>query len=224
MWVVPGSTASPSRSARSTSARSRPTIPASSRSTARRVHSRRSVATWSLRERPVWSLPPTLPTRSVSSVSRFMWTSSRAGSQAIAPASTSSRSPTSPRSRTATSSSVSSPARPSPRTCAIEPAMSSSASTASISIERVNSAIRASGPSPNRPPHNRMEASVPGRGPSYRVSPAGSARTRVVRGCGGTPGRGPISARPTAPRRAAARPPPRPSGPAAARRAARTRP
>ena len=77
-----------------------PTIPAASRSTARRVHSRRSVATWSLRERPVWSLPPTLPTRSVSSVSRFMWTSSRAGSQAIAPASTSSRRPTSPRSRT----------------------------------------------------------------------------------------------------------------------------
>ena len=160
----PGRTASPSRSARPTSARSRPTsagvqpVDRPAQSTAAR-----SVATWSLRERPVWSFPPTGPDRArSSSVSRFMWTSSRAGSHSTAPASTSARSETSPRSSVATSSSVSSPARPSPRTCAIEPAMSSSASAASTSIERVKSAIRASGPPSNRPPHIRI-ATPPAR-------------------------------------------------------------
>ena len=53
MCVVPGSTASPSRSARSSSARSKATRPSSRRSTARRAHRRRSVATWSFRDRPV---------------------------------------------------------------------------------------------------------------------------------------------------------------------------
>ena len=52
---------SPSRSASPTSARSRPRTAASSASIVRRSQSRRSVATWSLRERPVWSLPGQRP-------------------------------------------------------------------------------------------------------------------------------------------------------------------
>ena len=47
---------------------------------ARRVQSRRSVATWSFRDRPVWSLPATGPSRGVRAASRLRWTSSSAGS------------------------------------------------------------------------------------------------------------------------------------------------
>ena len=64
MWVVPGRTAVPSRSASSTSARSKSSSAPSSSSIERRVQSRRSVATWSLRERPVWSRPASGPTLS----------------------------------------------------------------------------------------------------------------------------------------------------------------
>ena len=59
---------------------------------ARRVQSRRSVATWSLRDRPVWSRPATGPTRSASADSRLRWTSSSAGSHTKRSAATSSAS------------------------------------------------------------------------------------------------------------------------------------
>ena len=45
-------------------------------SIASRTQRRRSVETWSLRLRPVWSLRPTSPMRSISARSMFMWTSS----------------------------------------------------------------------------------------------------------------------------------------------------
>ena len=48
------------------------------------------------------------------------------------------------------------PARPRPRTWAIEPARSSAASSRSTSIERVNASTRASLASLNRPPQSRM--------------------------------------------------------------------
>ena len=48
----------PDSSARPTSTACRSWSAAATRRAARRVHSRRSVATWSLRLRPVWSLPP----------------------------------------------------------------------------------------------------------------------------------------------------------------------
>ena len=156
MWVVPGRTARPSRSASPTSARSNPTSAASRRSIARRVQRRRSVATWSLRERPVWSRPATGPTRSARADSRLRWTSSRAGSQVKRSAATSSASDSSPVTSSSTCSPVSSPARPSPRTCAIEPEMSSAASSRSTSIELVNASTRASLASLNRPPQSRI--------------------------------------------------------------------
>ena len=73
----------------------------------RRVHRRRSVATWSLRLRPVWSLAPTSPASSVTRRSTAVWTSSSPGSEGeVAPA----RAPRPPgrgrSSSTATSSSV----------------------------------------------------------------------------------------------------------------------
>ena len=62
----PAARPSPRARASSTSARSKSSSAPSSPSIARRSHRRRSVATWSLRERPVWSLPATGPIRSVS--------------------------------------------------------------------------------------------------------------------------------------------------------------
>ena len=99
--------------------------------------------------------PAARPSRT-RAASTFMWTSSREGSQSSVPAAASRASAIRPSVRLATSSSVSSPARPSPRTCAIEPAMSSAARAASISIERVKSATRASVSPLNRPPQVRI--------------------------------------------------------------------
>ena len=52
-----------------------------SRSIASRTQSRRSVATWSLRLRPVCSLRPTSPRRSISARSMCMWMSSSSSSE-----------------------------------------------------------------------------------------------------------------------------------------------
>ena len=86
-WVKPGMTVSASRSAMSTTApcsrRTAATIP----SVSSRSMRRRSVTTWSLRERPVWSFLPASPMRRVSADSMFMWTSSSAGFHSKLPAS-----------------------------------------------------------------------------------------------------------------------------------------
>jgi hypothetical protein len=60
-------------------------------SQASRAQRRRSVATWSLRERPVCSFAPTSPSRAVRAASTFMCTSSFAASHTKVPARTSSR-------------------------------------------------------------------------------------------------------------------------------------
>ena len=63
---------------------------------------------------PCGACPATAPIRAASASSRFMWTSSRAGSQASVPASTSARRPSRPATSVSTSSGASSPARPRP--------------------------------------------------------------------------------------------------------------
>ena len=65
-----------------------------------------SVATWSLRERPVWSLPPTGPTISVSRRSIAMWMSSSESSKEKVPASISAATESRPWSSVRSSSSV----------------------------------------------------------------------------------------------------------------------
>ena len=64
---------------------SRSTVP----SACARVNIAMSVATWSLRERAVCSLPPTGPTISVSRRSTAMWMSSSSGRNGNSPASSS---------------------------------------------------------------------------------------------------------------------------------------
>ncbi len=100
---------------------------------ASRVHSRMSVATWSLRLRPVWSLPPTSPTSSTSALSTFMWTSSRSSLQAIFPARMVSRTFSRPARIARASSSETTPTFASMVTWAREPSMSCSASRWSTS-------------------------------------------------------------------------------------------
>ena len=65
-----------SRSHRLTNARCKAVSSLSTRSMASRDQSRRSVATWSLRLRPVCSFRPTSPRRSISACSTCMWMSS----------------------------------------------------------------------------------------------------------------------------------------------------
>ena len=69
----------------------KPASAASSASMASRTHSRKSVATWSLRERAVCSRPAAGPISSASRPSTFMWMSSSARLKANLPASISDR-------------------------------------------------------------------------------------------------------------------------------------
>ena len=72
---------SPASSARATSTRWSPSSAATISRAVRFVQSRRSVATWSLRLRPVWSLAPASPASSVTRRSTAVWMSSSDGSE-----------------------------------------------------------------------------------------------------------------------------------------------
>ena len=146
-------------------------------STARRIQSRRSVATWSLRERPVWSLPATAPSRSVRAASRLRWTSSSAGSQRARRPRRRRRRASSPATSVATSASASMPARPRPRTWAIEPSRSSAAS--SVDVDRrpkAATSLVAPGREPSAPEPHR-----PLRSPATALSPRLPANHAVIR-------------------------------------------
>src|SRR6266545_1978171 len=75
-WVKPGAGVPTWRAACSTSASTSSTRRAATPRTRSRRYSRRSVATWSLRDRPARSLPPSAPTRSSRPRSRAVCTSS----------------------------------------------------------------------------------------------------------------------------------------------------
>ncbi len=190
----PGRTARPvalgeARRARARSATSAP----SSASIERRVQSRRSVATWSLRDRPVWSVRPAARSSSPRAASTFMWTSSRAGSQSTRPGRrSSSASATRPSTsvRDLVRRSGCRPGRGRGRARS-SPAMSSAARAASIAIERVKSATRASVSPLNRPPQVRIVppscgalmlpgGSGAGRRAGYRSSGHGPRRAGAV--------------------------------------------
>ena len=113
-------------------ARPAPSISSSSSARAAREWARTSratsVATWSLRERAVCSLPPTGPTSSVRRRSTAMWMSSSAGSTRNESEATSSRTRASPRSSSARSPPSMIPARASMRAWASELSMSYGAS------------------------------------------------------------------------------------------------
>src|SRR3954468_15323535 len=112
-----------------------------------------------------------------------MWTSSSDSSQSNRPSAMSAASDSSPSTRIATSSPLRIPARPSPRTWAIDPLMSSAARAASTEIELVKAATRASVSPLNRPPQVRIEPPSVLSVPCY-PRPSASFRTGRLSGTG----------------------------------------
>jgi len=116
------------RSARSSSVDIRSLISSFPVSAWARVNIAISVATWSLRERAVWSLPPTGPSSSVSRRSIAIWMSSSSTWTSNVSSSISFRTAASPRSSETRSSAPMMPRLASIRACAIDWARSYGAS------------------------------------------------------------------------------------------------
>ena len=164
------------RSARSISARRSRARSPSSASMAPRSQSRRSVATWSLRERAVCSLLPASPASAVSRCSMLRWTSSSSRDHANSPRSISPSMVAIPRSIAARSAPVSTPTADSMRAWASDPAISTAASRRSKSTDAVKRLTRSATGSlkrPDQPPaaggeglDGTMAAMFPGRGRS----------------------------------------------------------
>ena len=164
---------------------------------------RRSVATWSLRLRPVCSRAPAGPASSVTRRSIAVCTSSSVGAKANVPAASSPATWSSASRTAATSVPSSKPARPSPRTCACEPRTSCGHRRWSNGRLAVYARSSSAGPDANRPCQRVAPVAVGGAGCSSPLA--------VTRGLGtARPGRpGPAAAppagrhpRPPRPRRA----------------------
>ena len=124
-WVSPGTTASgPAARPAPTRASISPARASTASAQACLSHRCRSVATWSLRLRPVWSLPPAGPTSSVRRRSTALWTSSSPSAKANLPDSSSPATWARPSSRSLLSPTSSTPAPTRPRTWARLPATS----------------------------------------------------------------------------------------------------
>mmetsp|Transcript_23554 Transcript_23554/g.63391 ORF Transcript_23554/g.63391 Transcript_23554/m.63391 type:complete len:210 (+) Transcript_23554:1024-1653(+) len=128
--------------------------------TSSRIHIRTSVATWSLRERPVWSLPPFGPMSSVRRRSFAVWISSSPGLSSNVPAAHSARTCSSPATICVFSSAVSVGEA---LAYAIEPFRSTSQKTLSKPIDALKRSISGSTSPENRAVHRtpRVAAMVP---------------------------------------------------------------
>ncbi len=155
-WVRPGIATSGCASARPTRASCSSAIrPPMIRAWSRR-YMRKSVAIWSLRERPARSLPPRSgPTRSSRPRSSAVCTSSSATVPVKLPSATSAASLSSPSCIRVSSSAVSRPAPCSTRAWAREPAMSYGARRQSKCTEAESFARASAGPAAKRPPQSR---------------------------------------------------------------------
>ena len=125
MWVKPGITVAACSSARSRNAAISPFSASATRRNSFFTHSRKSTATWSLRERAVCSLPAAGPISSASRASTFMWMSSSFSEKANLPLSISARIVFSPLAIFFWSARLMMPCSASISECAIEPLMSS---------------------------------------------------------------------------------------------------
>src|SRR5437773_2489220 len=126
--------------------------PRATRAVAPRVQSRRSVATWSLRDRPVCSLPATVPTSAYSNRSTRVCTSS-SGAPTAAPSASRSATRSRPSSSWCSSLGVSTPTRPSAWTQALLAATSWGQSRWSTGRLRFSASSASLGPRLKRPPH-----------------------------------------------------------------------
>src|SRR5688572_8630612 len=147
--------------ARATSASCSAASPASAWSIASRTHRRKSVATWSLRLRAVWRRPAAGPISSARRLSTVMWMSSSAQSSGTPSRSYSAATWSSPASIAFASSAEITPQAPSIAACALLAAMSCRQSALSNGIDALISRMIAEGPSAKRPPHIRLEPTMP---------------------------------------------------------------
>ena len=152
-WVKPGMIVSVCCSAKSSKPLCKRTNRAMILSVSSRSHRRISVATWSLRLRPVCSFLPTAPTISVRRDSTFICTSSSAIDQLNSPASISRSTCCRPSIIVATSSALKISHSLSMVACAIEPWISCRAKRWSKPTEAVKAATKLSVASLKRPPH-----------------------------------------------------------------------
>ena len=120
-----------------------------------------SSAIWSLRERPVWSFPPTAPIFSIRRRSMFMWMSSSSIRYGKAPVSSSARTSASPRRIASSSASARTPPLASARAQASLPRMSWGQSRWSKGREAVNARAEVSVGSEKRPPQGLFGAGNP---------------------------------------------------------------
>ena len=116
-----------------------------------RTYIRKSRATWSLRERAVWSRLPASPMRAVSRASTFIWISSLSAVNSTFPASMSARMDWRPCTMAAPSSAERMPVAASILAWAMEPVISSLYSRWSKEIDAFSSFTRASVSLPKRP-------------------------------------------------------------------------
>ena len=140
------------------------TRPPTTRACSRR-YIRKSVATWSLRERPARRRPPrSVPTRSMRPRSSAVWTSSSSSAGVNAPESTSASRRSRPSIIPSRCSSERSPAACRTRAWAREPAMSCGARRQSKWVLFDSAASAWSGPPAKRPPQRLTRAAgAPGR-------------------------------------------------------------
>jgi hypothetical protein len=120
---------------------------------ASRTQRRKSVATWSLRERAVWSRPAAVPMASFSRLSTFMCTSSSARENSKLPAEICVAMSSRPLRISWASALVMMPASASIVACALEARMSWGASALSKPTEAFISCMISAGDWLKRPPH-----------------------------------------------------------------------
>src|SRR5215208_971511 len=196
-WVRPGTTASGAARPAATRASISPARASTASAQACLSHRCRSVATWSLRLRPVWSLPPAGPTSSVRRRSTALWTSSSPSEKANRPASSSPATWPRPSSRSLPSPSSSTPAATRPRTWARLPATSWRHSRRSTASEEAYAHMPGSGAPANPPAHSGGDFSpIPvdpgpgagGQAPQGHEAPPGVVIEGVAGGVGGQVG------------------------------------
>ena len=132
-----------------------------------RTQSRKSVATWSLRLRPVCSRLPASPTRSTRRASMFMWMSSSSATKGNRPASISAAIPSSPPRIAVSSTSSITPARASMAAWARLPLMSWRHILRSKPMEALMSCMITEGPRAKRPPHWAFASALRSRGSDW---------------------------------------------------------
>mmetsp|Transcript_3085 Transcript_3085/g.9212 ORF Transcript_3085/g.9212 Transcript_3085/m.9212 type:complete len:254 (-) Transcript_3085:1071-1832(-) len=173
--------------------RTRPRSKPRRSATSARSHSRKSVATWSLRDRPVCRRPATsVPTWSPRRRSLAVWMSSSPSTSSNVPAAHSARTSPMPEAMALACAASRRPTRSSAAAYALEPAKSAAHNFLSNGSELLKSSIVSSVASPKAPPQSfcglpalvvAARRAVPAMPPRARSERSRSIRIRAACGC-----------------------------------------